>query len=29
MGGGGYDPANVRDAWSAVVKEISDSDWSR
>ncbi|MGD0636446.1 MAG: acetoin utilization protein AcuC [Nitrososphaerales archaeon] len=28
MGGGGYDPANVRDAWSAVVKEMSDSDRS-
>jgi acetoin utilization protein AcuC len=23
MGGGGYDPTNVRDAWSAVVRELS------
>jgi len=23
MGGGGYDPANVRDAWSEVVRELS------
>lgn len=23
MGGGGYDPVNVRDAWSAVVEELS------
>jgi acetoin utilization protein AcuC len=29
MGGGGYNPANVRDAWSVVVKEMSDSDRSR
>lgn len=25
MGGGGYDPINVRDAWSAVVTELSGS----
>jgi acetoin utilization protein AcuC len=25
MGGGGYDPANVRDAWSEVVRELSGS----
>ncbi len=27
MGGGGYNPANVRDAWSAVVKGLSGPHW--